>query len=116
MRGQIFSRTLCRIGTCAGCALVSATFAFGFPTTQPTTQPLIHVPDEPSQARAERMVREVFAKDYAGHTPAQRVALAQKMLQQAGDTTDDPAARFVLLREARDLAASAGDPGTTQRA
>src|SRR5947208_2899208 len=116
MRGQKFSRMLCSVGTCALSALILTTSAFGLPSTRPTTQPVIHVPDEPSQARAERMVREVFATDYASHAPAARVALAHRMIQQANDTADDPAARFVLLREARDLASSAGDPGTAQRA
>src|SRR5437773_12297824 len=104
MRGHDSSRTLYSMGSCALCALFLVCPALGFAAATPTTQPLIHVPDEPSQVKAERMVREVFARDYAEHMPPQRVALAQKMIQQANETADDPAARFVLLREARDLA------------
>src|SRR5207249_1218509 len=55
-------------------------------------------------------------KDYAQKAPIDRQILASKLLQQGMDTADDPAARFVLLREARDLAAGAADAATASRA
>ncbi|MFI5380060.1 MAG: PA14 domain-containing protein [Tepidisphaerales bacterium] len=67
------------------------------------------VPDAESQARAEKTVREVFAKDYLLRQPAERAALAAKLLDEAARTDDDPAALYVLLREARDIAASVAD-------
>src|SRR5213078_2421332 len=115
MRGQGFLQLAYLAITCALCGhLIAADLVS--PTTRPTTEPLVHVPDDPSQARAEKMMREVFARELSSQVPALRQALAQRMIQQASDTADDPTARFVLLREARDVAASAGDPFTAQRA
>jgi hypothetical protein len=109
-----------RFGTCALCGAIvlAATSAIhaALPSTRPATQQILHVPDDPSQAKAERMVREVFAKEYAATELAARRALAARMLRQAMESGDDPPARFVLLREARDVAASAGDAATANRA
>ena len=74
------------------------------------------VPDQAAQKEAEKLIREVFKEDYAKKAPADRLALAKKLLQQGIETRDDPAARFVLLREARDLASAGGDLGTAIRA
>ncbi|HEV8378887.1 MAG TPA: PA14 domain-containing protein [Tepidisphaeraceae bacterium] len=80
--------------------------AMALPATRPTLQ---HVPDEPSQSRAQRMVREVFGRELASQDPEQRRALAQKLIAAAMESGDDAAARFVLLKEARDVSAGAGD-------
>lgn len=74
------------------------------------------VPDAKTQADAEKLIRDVFKEDYARKAPADRLALAKKLLQQGMETRDDPAARFVLLREARDLASAAGDVETAIKA
>jgi WD40 repeat protein/serine/threonine protein kinase len=70
------------------------------------------VPDEAKQAEAEKLIKELFKEDYAKRRAADRLALAAKLLQKAVETRDDPAARYVLLRETRDLAATAGDVPT----
>jgi hypothetical protein len=70
------------------------------------------VPDQAKQAESENLIKDLFKADYAKPAAADKLALAQKLLQQATETKDDPAARFVLLREARDLAALAGDTET----
>lgn len=70
------------------------------------------VPDVAAQKEKESLVREVFKSDYAKKARGDRIALAKKLLQQGIDTLDDPSARYVLLREAKDLAASAGDVAT----
>ena len=67
------------------------------------------VPDAAAQAQAEKLIRDVFKDEYARTSAADRLNLARKLLQQGIDTVDDPASRFVLFREARDLAAQAGD-------
>lgn len=77
----------------------------------PTTQP-VAVPDVIAQARALRLIREAFGAEYAARTPAERQALAARLLEQSLATHDDPAGRFVALCEARDIAAAAGDPAT----
>jgi hypothetical protein len=66
-------------------------------------------PDAAAQAKAEKLIKGLFREDYLRSRLVDRLALAQKLWDQAVDTKDDPVARFVLLREARDVAAKAGD-------
>jgi hypothetical protein len=73
-------------------------------------------PSDEAQRQAEGLIRNVFKDDYARKMPADMTALALKLLQQALDTQDDPVARFVLLREARDLAAQGGHFGAAIKA
>jgi WD40 repeat protein len=73
-------------------------------------------PDAAAQAKAEQVVREVFKAEYAKASAADRLKLANRLLKEAADTKDDSAARFVLLREAADLAAKAGDPQLAMQA
>ncbi len=66
-------------------------------------------PDAEAQSRAEKRIKDVYKADYAkAKLPADRAVLAEKLLAQAHETKDDLAARFVLFREARDIAAEAG--------
>jgi hypothetical protein len=67
------------------------------------------VPDQAVQLKAEKDIKEVYGADYAKHRPADMRALAAKLLHQAADPKEEIVSRFVLLREARDLAAEAGD-------
>src|SRR5262245_27928071 len=68
-------------------------------------------PDKKAQAKAETLLRKVFQDDYqkAKSDPAAAATLADHLIKEAKQTNDDPALRFVALREARDLAASAGN-------
>ena len=68
------------------------------------------VPGDAAVAKAEAAVRAAFKADYANKSPAGRKALAQKLSNEAGKTADDPAARYVMLTEALDVAAGAGEP------
>ncbi|MDB5308872.1 MAG: hypothetical protein JWO38_3074 [Gemmataceae bacterium] len=90
--------------------------AIGFPASLPATgappdpaTPAAPVPAEADIEQAEKTIRDVHKADYAKKKPAEQVDLARKMLKEADETTDNPAARFVLYREARDLAARGGD-------
>ena len=66
------------------------------------------VPSEAAQAQAMALVREIYKSDYdKSTTTEQKVALAQRMIQKATETKDDPASHFVLLKVARDLAVQA---------
>lgn len=65
-------------------------------------------PDADALAKAEAAVREVFPLERNPARP-QMVELADKLLESGLDTKDDPAARFVLLRMAAEMAAKAGD-------
>src|SRR5579864_5399313 len=69
------------------------------------------IPPAPAQAKAEALIRELYEKEYAKAAKgvAARAQLAATFLQEGRDTSDYRAGRYVLFREARDLAAKAGD-------
>ncbi len=75
------------------------------------------VPDEAAISEARRKVLEVFGGQMAkAHKPEEKQALARLLLNQAVDTTDNPAARYVLFVEARDLAVQAGSASLVSEA
>jgi hypothetical protein len=66
------------------------------------------VPTDAEQQEALKLAREVFKSEYdRAKTRAAREAFRGKLLQQA-HSSDGPGARFVLLRLAKDIAASDG--------
>jgi serine/threonine protein kinase len=69
-------------------------------------------PETAALKDAEKTIREVYKADYAKKGPADQQALAVKLLAQGKATNDDPRAKYVLLREARDLALLVGDLDT----
>ena len=74
----------------------------------PATRPAL--PDAATQRRATAQVQEVFKNDLTNARSAHDKAfLANKMIESADQTEDDPAGRYALLAQAADLAASAGD-------
>src|SRR5262249_6318222 len=76
------------------------------------------VPAAEAQKKAEALIHELYEKEYAkaAKDRAARSQLAVTLLQEGRDTNDDWAGRFVLFREARDLAARAGDAPTALQA
>lgn len=67
------------------------------------------VPELGKQMEVEKTIKEIYRDEYAKKKPADQAALALKLLQEGQENMDNPATKFVLLREARDLAAGAGD-------
>lgn len=67
-------------------------------------------PDAAVMKETEKRVREVYKSDYADKGAAERRAFARKLLQQGVETRDDMAAKYVLLRESREISLQAGDP------
>lgn len=68
------------------------------------------VPAESALAEATKLVAEVYRKDYAdAKTPAQKQALAKKLLADGEGTTDDPTARYALIELARKIAGNLAD-------
>ena len=66
------------------------------------------IPDAAAQAEAMKLIAEIFQQQWAGaKTSALKTALAEKMIEQATQTGNDPTGQFVLLRVARDVAAQA---------
>lgn len=74
------------------------------------------VPDAAALRESEKLVRELFKEDYAKKAAADKVTLARKLIDLAGQSRDDPSGRFVLLREARDLAGAGGNLGVALQA
>jgi hypothetical protein len=74
------------------------------------------VPTAEEQASALKLIKEVFKADYARMAVADKLALAEKLLKRGDEARDDPVARYVLLREARDLAARAANLPVADRA
>lgn len=76
------------------------------------------VPAAAAQARVEKLIEEIYGQDIAKakKDAAARSQLALTFLQEARDSRDDPSARYVLLREARELASAAGDSAVALQA
>ena len=73
-------------------------------------------PSAADQATADKLIKDVYKAEFAKTAPSDKTALATKLLDEGKQTTSDPAAKFVLLRYARDLAADAGDVPTAMAA
>jgi hypothetical protein len=81
------------------------------PPAAGVAQPVIKrpAPDGPAIAEAERQIREIFKDEYPKKGAADRAALARRLLEAGGESRDADPLQFVALREARELAAGAGD-------
>lgn len=76
----------------------------------PATPPAEPVPAEADRQKAERQIREIFSREYAAASRSEaKASLAGLLWKQAGETPDDPLARYVLLSETLRLAAEAGE-------
>jgi hypothetical protein len=93
--------------------------ALALPSSAPTAAADGRTPPpadaEATAARDE--VRQLYNDDYtAAKTPPEKALLADKLLTAGIDTTDNPARRYALLTEARDLGVEAGDASVVVRA
>lgn len=79
------------------------------PATVPFARRL-PAPSSSGVAVATKFVKDVFKEEYARRIAADQAALARKLLNEAYALADDPSLLFVLFREAKDLAVSAGEP------
>ncbi|HWE94452.1 MAG TPA: hypothetical protein VG269_10845 [Tepidisphaeraceae bacterium] len=70
-------------------------------------KPQAAVPDAAAQAVAEKALREQYRFEYSKKTIIDRLTLAQLLLKKSLASNDAPV-KFVMLREARDLASLAG--------
>jgi hypothetical protein len=70
------------------------------------------IPDLAKQKEAEKVVRDIFKEQYAKKAPADRQALARLLLAQTKDAGNDPAALWVMLRDAQENAIQACDVPT----
>lgn len=71
-------------------------------------------PSDAAQKAAVAVIAEVYKPDYEkAKTPAEKIGLAKKLLNEGDATKDDLNVRFVLFRVARDIAAQQGDLATS---
>src|SRR5262245_48974332 len=68
------------------------------------------VPGEAAQKKSSAAIREIHRADFqAARTPQGLRTLARKLLREAGESQNDPIARYSLYTVARDTALEAGD-------
>jgi formylglycine-generating enzyme required for sulfatase activity/serine/threonine protein kinase len=83
---------------------------------EPLADSRLPLPDRAAQDAALKVIQQIFESDYAAAKTAEgKTALMQKLLAQADTTSDDPAAKFVLLSSARDLAMDLLDTTTIEK-
>jgi hypothetical protein len=73
-------------------------------------------PDPAAQKEKLKAVKDLFKAEYARKSPADQLALAKQLILRGLESKDDPVAQCVMLKEARDLAAAAGDIETALKA
>ncbi len=70
------------------------------------------IPTKEEQSSSLKLIRDLYKDGYSKAKQAsEKLALARLLYQQGKATRDDPAGRYVLLLEARDVAVDAGDLG-----
>ncbi len=75
--------------------------------------PRAPIPSEGAVAEATKLIADVYKQDYEqAKTVAQKQKLAQKMLDDAQASKDDPSARYALLQVAKKIAIGIGDVET----
>jgi hypothetical protein len=78
------------------------------PPAKPSAR--LPVPDAAAQKAAKSEVREVYRVRFSqSKSPIDKGLFAGELIRQATETKDNPAVRYVLLAEARDLAVAGGD-------
>ncbi|MCY3021603.1 MAG: hypothetical protein NTW87_21525 [Planctomycetota bacterium] len=90
----------------AACALAEDTAPA---KTAGTADKRLPIPPAAALLDSEKEIREVFKAEYQKKGVAERTDLAKRLLKLAGESKNDALAYYVALREARDVAASAGE-------
>src|SRR5205085_9294388 len=70
------------------------------------------VPAADKLKETEKLLKDLYKDQYVKKAPADRVALARTLLDQARRTSDDPTSRWIFYQEAQQLAARNGDVAT----
>ena len=86
------------------------------PTPVVAQEEKLSVPDETSRKSTLKEIKELFNADYAKRNKEGRLVLATKLLNEGLRSQSDPISCFVLLDEARVVAAEAGDVPTAFKA
>ena len=83
--------------------------AFLLTGTTPAQDKKAPVPGKSDRITVTREIRSIFKSEYAKRERSVRLKLARQLIAEAGNVKNDPLQRFVLLTEARDLAAEGFD-------
>lgn len=86
--------------------------ALAAPQAPTEPEPRRAVPEAAALERSEHALRGQFRSDFAARSPTERDAFAKRLVEIAGQTNDDPAARYVMLKDGMELAAGAADVRT----
>ena len=78
------------------------------PPTPPAPVAKVAPPSEEKIKEVTATIRDTYKENYAKKSPAERAEFAETLLKLANESKNDPADRYVLCCEARDLAAAAG--------
>lgn len=95
-----------------GPALALALLCGAAPSVGAESAQRVSPPTKEAREAAEKVVQELFGDEIEKATRGSadvKLALVKKLIKQAGETTDDAAARFLIYQKARDVAAAAGD-------
>lgn len=101
----------------AGSVLAMAGFAFADGAPLPPIDPSgvrSPAPTGVALERAERRFADAYEAEAADKSDAGRHKLVQAILDDAPQTRDDPAGRYVMLREARRIALTLNDTSTAE--
>jgi hypothetical protein len=93
--------------------MISALLVLSLFAQAPARRP---VPTEAELQEARKTVVALFKEDYSKTTPADRLKLSRKLLSQGIQTKDDDVSRYVLLKEATDMAIQAVNADVALRA
>jgi len=72
-------------------------------------QALVPIPEDEARREAQRLVNDVYADLLEAKTDDERVAAARVLIMRAAETTNAPAAKYVMYETARELAVEAGN-------
>ena len=90
---------------------------FGLPSLGAEPPKKAAVPDAAAQADATKLIKEVFGPEItAAKTPAQKQALAKKLLQKAKESENDRSSQYCLLDLSREIALQGTDGPTAFQA
>lgn len=101
---------------CVGLALVGTLVASVALAADAPAPARVSVPDKPALAAAEKLIRDLFKVEFASKKPADRAEFSKKLLAQALESGNDPAAQYVLFDQSLTIAVSLGEVETALRA
>jgi hypothetical protein len=79
---------------------------------EPKEDNRLPVPPAVALVDSEKQIKDIFKDEYLKKGSVERIDLAKRLLKLAGESKNDGLAYYVALREAKDIAVSAGELDT----